>query len=278
MTPTSFSTSAVSTITMASQGQPSRKEPSGPLLVHLLQPIQRIGSPWMRPKGGWSSSGTQNIQSSTGQYSTHAGEPAQPVQHSVITASSFGFFLRGVVIPLERGSCFNASGTIPATRVVSYSVSIGRIIPSLPVICNSSEAFSDFYRRSFFATLVCRGHTAPLSAQSDLRNRELRPCGACFELLQPSRGTMTQQCLRTIAGGAQVAVVPTVAMTPCLAGYPVGYGGAPLPVESTLAKMPSLALWSQATRFPNAHAPQRTLANGNTAGQQVHLASNRVSL
>ena len=32
----------------------------------------------MRPKGGWSSSGTQNMQSSTGQYSTHAGDPAQP--------------------------------------------------------------------------------------------------------------------------------------------------------------------------------------------------------
>src|SRR2546425_1060804 len=58
----------------------------------------------MRPKGGLSSSGTQNMQSSTGQYSTQAGEPAQPVQHSVMTASSFGFFLRGVVIPSDLGS------------------------------------------------------------------------------------------------------------------------------------------------------------------------------
>src|SRR5207244_8416790 len=68
---------------------------------------------WMRPKGGWSSSGTQNMQSSTGQYSTHAGEPAQPVQHSVITASSLGFFLRAVNKPLDLGSCLNSSGTIP---------------------------------------------------------------------------------------------------------------------------------------------------------------------
>src|SRR5215470_10602941 len=67
----------------------------------------------MRPNGGWSSSGTQNMQSSTGQYSTHAGEPAQPVQHSVITANSFGFFLRGVARPLDRGSNFISSGTIP---------------------------------------------------------------------------------------------------------------------------------------------------------------------
>src|SRR5713226_7900306 len=125
MTPTSFSTSAVSTITIASQGQPSRKEPSGPLLVHLLQPMQRMGSTWMRPKGELSSSGTQNMQSSTGQYSTHAGEPAQPVQHSVITASSFGFFLRAVVIPLERGSCFCSSGTIPAVFATSRSAAMG---------------------------------------------------------------------------------------------------------------------------------------------------------
>src|SRR3954466_2590248 len=98
---------------MASHGQPSRNEPSGPLLVHFLQPMQRMGSTWMRPNGGWSSSGTQNMQSSIGQYSTHAGEPAQPVQHSVITASSFGFFLRGVLSPFERGSCFSSSGTSP---------------------------------------------------------------------------------------------------------------------------------------------------------------------
>src|SRR6266851_6579801 len=127
MTPTSFSTSAVSTITMASHGQPSRKEPSGPLLVHLLQPMQRMGSTWMRPKGELSSSGTQNMQSSTGQYSTHAGEPAQPVQHSVITANSLGFFLRAVSRPLDLGSCLNSSGTIP-TIPLSGSSGIGRII------------------------------------------------------------------------------------------------------------------------------------------------------
>src|SRR5919197_2464443 len=125
MTPTSFSTSAVSTITMASQGQPSRKDPSGPLLVHFLQPMHRIGSTWIRPNGGWSSSGTQNIQSSTGQYSTHAGDPAQPAQHSVITASSLGFFLRTVVSPVDLGSNFISSGTIPATLFPAVSAGIG---------------------------------------------------------------------------------------------------------------------------------------------------------
>src|SRR5690348_15262800 len=98
---------------MASHGQPSRNDPSGPLLVHFLHPMQSSGSTWMRPNGGWSSSGTQNMQSSMGQYSTHAGEPAHPVQHSVMTASSFGFFLRGVSMPLERGSNFSLSGTMP---------------------------------------------------------------------------------------------------------------------------------------------------------------------
>src|SRR5579859_193129 len=126
MGPTSFSTSAVSTMTIASQGQPSRKQPSGPLLTHFLQPMQRMGSTSMRPKGGWSASGIQNMQSSTGQYSTQAGDPAQPVQHSVMTASSFGFFLRGVVRPFERGSCFSSSGTIPGAFAASDPVAIER--------------------------------------------------------------------------------------------------------------------------------------------------------
>src|SRR6266700_2253130 len=78
----------------------------------------------MRPNGGVSSSGTQNMQSSTGQYSTPAGDPAQPVQHSVITASSFGFFLRAVTIPFERGSNFCASGTIPGAFTTSGALAI----------------------------------------------------------------------------------------------------------------------------------------------------------
>src|SRR5882762_9675340 len=129
--PTSFSTSAISTMTMASHGQPSRKQPSGPLLRHFLQPMHRMGSIWMRPNGGLSSSGTQNMQSSTGQYSTQAGDPAHPVQHSVMTASSLGFFLRAVVIPFERGSCFSSSGTIPAVFATSRSTAIS---PGYPLI------------------------------------------------------------------------------------------------------------------------------------------------
>src|SRR5207302_7247939 len=86
----------------------------------------------MRPKGGWSSSGTQNMQSSTGQYSTQAGEPAHPVQHSVITASSFGFFLRGVTIPLDRGSNFCSSGTIPTALAAPGGAGIERDYSLLP--------------------------------------------------------------------------------------------------------------------------------------------------
>src|SRR6185295_9568194 len=147
MTPTSFSTSAVSTITIASQGQPSRKEPSGPLLVHLLQPIQRMGSTWMRPKGELSSSGTQNMQSSTGQYSTQAGEPAQPVQHSVMTASSLGFFLRAVSRPFDLGSCLNSSGTIP-TIPLSGSCGIGQYY--------NPKAASDLGRRTSASRPLCK--------------------------------------------------------------------------------------------------------------------------
>src|SRR6202795_4462498 len=116
-------------MTMASQGQPSRKHPSGPLLRHFLHPMQRIGSTAMRPKGVLSSSGTQNMQSSTGQYSTQAGEPAHPVQHSVITANSFGFFFRGVSSPLDLGSNLSSSGTIPAGFIESASAAMVQIIP-----------------------------------------------------------------------------------------------------------------------------------------------------
>ncbi len=129
ITPTSFSISTVSTITIASHGQPSRKHPSGPLLMHFLHPMHRIGSTWIRPNGVLSSSGTQNIQSSTGQYSTQAGEPAQPVQHSVMTANSFGFFFRGVKIPLDLGSNLNSSGTIPAGFTSAPSAGMRQSIP-----------------------------------------------------------------------------------------------------------------------------------------------------
>src|SRR5258708_1708420 len=122
--PTSFSTSAISTMTMASHGQPSRKHPSGPLLRHFLQPMHWIGSIWMRPNGGLSSSGTQNMQSSTGQYSTQPADPTQPVQHSVMTASSFGFFLRAVRMPFERGSNLCSSGTIPGALTTWGSAGI----------------------------------------------------------------------------------------------------------------------------------------------------------
>src|SRR5205814_138987 len=90
-------------------------------LVHFSRIVKKtvVGQQRVPPrlKGGWSSSGTQNMQSSTGQYSTQAGDPAQPVQHSVMTASSGGFFLRGVARPLDFGSNFNSSGTIPTALV-----------------------------------------------------------------------------------------------------------------------------------------------------------------
>src|SRR5499427_5176090 len=126
----------MSTITMASQGQPSRKQPSGPLLKHFLQPMHRMGSTWIRPNGGWSSSGTQNMQSSIGQYSTQAGDPAQPVQHSVITANSLGFFLRAVVRPLDFGSNLSSSGTIPGAFVSVGG--IDAIIPRITRPCDVS--------------------------------------------------------------------------------------------------------------------------------------------
>src|SRR6266699_1756740 len=158
MGPTSFSTSAMSTMTMASHGQPSRKQPSGPLLRHFLQPMHRIGSIWMRPNGGLSSSGTQNMQSSTGQYSTQAGDPAQPVQHSVMTASSLGFFLRAVAIPLERGSCFISSGTIPGAFATCGSVAMTKLY------LRSQDFVTGFILARFPEKKTQKGLRSPIAA------------------------------------------------------------------------------------------------------------------
>src|ERR1043166_2297680 len=106
--PCMASQSSVGTISMASQGQPSRNAPSGPLLMHFWQPMQRYGSTSMRPKGECSSSGTQNMQDSMGPYSIGGGEPAQPVQQSVVIASRRGFFLRvALPSPTDIGQCFS---------------------------------------------------------------------------------------------------------------------------------------------------------------------------
>src|SRR5436189_5957174 len=114
------SQSSVGTISIASQGQPSRNAPSGPLLIHFWQPMQRYGSTSMRPKGECSSSGTQNMQASMGQYSMQAGEPAQPVQQSVVIARRRGFFLRvALPSPSDIGQCFSTmSNTVSSASAV----------------------------------------------------------------------------------------------------------------------------------------------------------------
>jgi hypothetical protein len=52
------------------------------------------------------------------------------VQHSVITANSFGFFFRGVNSPLDLGSNLNSSGTIPAGFKESASAGMARLYRS----------------------------------------------------------------------------------------------------------------------------------------------------
>jgi hypothetical protein len=67
----------------------------------------------MRPNGGWSSSGIQNMQASIGQYSMHAGEPAQPVQQSVVIASIRGRFFRvAFPSPSDIGQCLSTISNI----------------------------------------------------------------------------------------------------------------------------------------------------------------------
>jgi len=60
------------------------------------------------------------MQLSTGQYSTQAGDPAQPVQLSRITAIIFGFFFLRSGRPCDIGSNFrNPSKTSIASLIAS---------------------------------------------------------------------------------------------------------------------------------------------------------------
>jgi hypothetical protein len=56
------------------------------------------------PNGGWSGSGIQYMQASTGQQSTQTGAPAQPVQFSVTTAMGAVGFRRTPERPCDIGS------------------------------------------------------------------------------------------------------------------------------------------------------------------------------
>src|SRR3954465_6027475 len=75
----------------------------GPLDVHFLQPMHFSGSTQIRLKVGAASFATRTMQSSTGQRSWQTGEPAQPVQLSLIHARIFGFRLRFSLLSSAMG-------------------------------------------------------------------------------------------------------------------------------------------------------------------------------
>jgi hypothetical protein len=53
------------------------------------------------------------MQASIGQYSTHAGEPEQPVQQSVVIARMRGFFFRvALPSPSDMGQCLSTMSYI----------------------------------------------------------------------------------------------------------------------------------------------------------------------
>src|SRR6267378_1563591 len=94
------------------------------------------------------------MQSATGQYSTHAGDPAHPVQHSLITARMCGLRLRCVVVPVDIGAYLT---TVPAL--------------------NSSMLGAPYDTRilheSFARIYSCRQRT---SCQSGCANNETHSC------------------------------------------------------------------------------------------------------
>src|SRR2546425_9700413 len=94
--------------------------------------MHRYGSTSILPNGGGSSSGTQNMQASIGQYSIHAGDPAQPVQQSVVIARMRGFFLRvALPSPSDMGQCFSTMSKM---------------------FCSSNSVMSDTLTQGLFGT------------------------------------------------------------------------------------------------------------------------------
>jgi hypothetical protein len=77
----------------------------------------------MRPNGGWSSSGTQNMHASIGQYSIHAGDPEHPVQQSVVIARMRGRFLRvAFPSPSDIGQCLSTMSYIRYLSLVKLGL------------------------------------------------------------------------------------------------------------------------------------------------------------
>ncbi len=78
------------------------------------------------------------MQSSTGQYSTHAGEPEQPVQFSLIIARICGFRLRLLVWPLDFGAYLTTSPAV-------YSSMVGLVYATVSL---SSNPFAPLFYRA----------------------------------------------------------------------------------------------------------------------------------
>src|SRR5467141_3312749 len=65
------------------------------------------------------------MQSATGQYSTHAGDPAHPVQHSLMTARMCGLRLRCVVVPVDLGSYLTTDPSLNSSMLgAPYAIKI----------------------------------------------------------------------------------------------------------------------------------------------------------
>src|ERR1700680_44905 len=114
------------------------------------------------------------MQSSTGQYSTQAGDPAHPVQHSVMTANSFGFFFRGVRSPLDLGSNLNSSGTIPAGFKESASAGMARLYRSACGFHPTQRQEPQFrLRKNLRSSGFLKGHCFSAVSHSDLMTARL---------------------------------------------------------------------------------------------------------
>jgi hypothetical protein len=69
------------------------------------------------------------MQASIGQYSMQAGEPAQPVQQSVVIARMRGRFFRAALpSPSDIGQCFSTMSNIRIFILCSCALNLNRTL------------------------------------------------------------------------------------------------------------------------------------------------------
>src|SRR5215472_436971 len=146
------------------------------------------------------------MQSATGQYGTQAGEPAQPVQHSVIIANSLGRFLRGVAIPSDFGSILRtavAMGGIMTQKTGRWRCALSKQVSRLGSSCAPERVAGSTPRRpGGRLPTALQAIRSPLPASSDWPRRSYFRC--CNRRRRAREWSPAAQCVGPWSGSSAI--------------------------------------------------------------------------